>query len=377
MKIVIVMAGFFPGQRYGGPPVSVFNFCSLMSEHECFIITSNHDLGSRLPYTSVPTGEWIAKEKYKILYLASKDYNKTLFEKEIKNIKPDLIYLQGLFQSCILPCLFLAKKYKIKVLLAPRGELCAGAFNKKYKKVPYIAALKILGLLRNVHFQSTSEEESDAIKKILGQPSNKIYSLSNVPSYEKDFSRQIVKKKGEAHLVFLSRIVKKKNLLFALKVLKQVQGNVFFDIYGPKENVEYWNECDNLIKSLPSNIHVKYCGPLQHDEVKPVLSRYDALLFPTFSENYGHVIAESLMVGTPVIISDQTPWNDVNAAKAGFAISLSLEKEFIQAVSCIINCDECSMRDYSQSAIRYVVEKQNIDDLKSKYELALKKIVNV
>ena len=121
---------------------------------------------------------------------------------------------------------------------------------------------------------------------------------------------------------------------------------------------------------------MKYCGALQHDEVKPVLSRYDALLFPTFSENYGHVIAESLMVGTPVIISDQTPWNDVNLTKAGFAISLSSEKEFIQAVSCIIDCDECSMRNYSQSAIRYVVEKQNIDDLKSKYELALKKIVN-
>lgn len=32
MKILIVMGGFFPGQKYGGPPVSVDIFCSLLKD---------------------------------------------------------------------------------------------------------------------------------------------------------------------------------------------------------------------------------------------------------------------------------------------------------------------------------------------------------
>ena len=40
MKILMIMPGFFPGKKYGGPPVSIDNFCSLMIGHEKYIITS-------------------------------------------------------------------------------------------------------------------------------------------------------------------------------------------------------------------------------------------------------------------------------------------------------------------------------------------------
>ena len=44
------MEGFFPGKKYGGPPVSVLNFCRLMKEYSCYIVTKNHDLGETVPY---------------------------------------------------------------------------------------------------------------------------------------------------------------------------------------------------------------------------------------------------------------------------------------------------------------------------------------
>lgn len=50
MKILIVMGGFFPGQKYGGPPVSVNNFCSLFREDECYIVTKNHEKDESVPY---------------------------------------------------------------------------------------------------------------------------------------------------------------------------------------------------------------------------------------------------------------------------------------------------------------------------------------
>ena len=39
MKILIIAEGYFPGKKYGGPPVSVKNFCQLMSEYNFNIVT--------------------------------------------------------------------------------------------------------------------------------------------------------------------------------------------------------------------------------------------------------------------------------------------------------------------------------------------------
>ena len=54
MKILIIMGGFFPGKKYGGPPVSVDNFCSLIKEDaDCYIVTHNHDMGEEEPYQDI------------------------------------------------------------------------------------------------------------------------------------------------------------------------------------------------------------------------------------------------------------------------------------------------------------------------------------
>lgn len=282
MKIMIVMGGFFPGKKYGGPPVSVDNFCTLMSNYDCYIVTHDHDLFEDKPYTNIHEG-WNDRGNCKVLYLSDDKYNRVVFENVIQEINPDVIYLQGLFQQCVLPCLQLAKKYKIKVLLAPRGELCTGALNiKKYKKLPYIIIVRILGLVKDIHFQSTSDEETEAIKKYFHSSTERVHRLDNIPSIPKNEYSRRKKISGEGRFVFLSRIHPKKNLLSAITYFNCVSGNAIFDIYGPIEDEDYWSECQKAIALLSKNISVKYCGLISHDEVHEVFSKYDAFVFPTF-----------------------------------------------------------------------------------------------
>lgn len=368
MKILIVMAGFFPGKKYGGPPVSVDNFCSLMAEDECYIITHNHDNGEHKAYDGIISGTWKERDNCKVMYLSDDKYNKKTFEEKICEIRPDLIYLQGLFQECVLPCLQLAKKNRIKVLLAPRGELCSGAFKKKYKKLPYIYYLRTAGLLNNVAYQSTSEEESEAIIKYLKAGSHRINFLTNIPSIPKKEYCRNEKHVNQGRFVFLSRIHPKKNLLFALEFFKKIQGNIIFDIYGPIEDESYWEECKKEIKVLPQNIAVNYCGLVAHDQVHEVFSNYDAFVFPTFSENYGHVIAEALMVGTPVIISDQTPWTDVNGAKAGYSYPLENIDMYETAIQKIVDMSNEEFRNMQVNIEKYLDEKVGLDRIKNQYK---------
>lgn len=361
------MGGFFPGKKYGGPPVSIDNFCTLMNDHKCYIVTHNHDLFEDTPYENIKNG-WNNRGNCKVLYLSDSMYNKKTFEKVIQKIKPDILYLQGLFQACILPALQLAKKYSIKVLLAPRGELCTGAFNmKKYKKIPYIKYLKIMGLIKNIHFQSTSEEETEAIQTILNCSNERIHRLDNIPSIPKKEYRRRNKTKGIGRFIFLGRIHPKKNLLSAIKYFNAVDDEAIFDIYGSIEDEAYWQECQVAIKALPKNVKCTYKGIVSHDQVHEVFSQYDAFLFPTLSENYGHVIAESLIVGTPVIISDQTPWNDVQDNEAGYVCRLDDDQGFENAIIAVINKDF----DNSDNIKAYIQKRIRLEESALKYESAL------
>lgn len=374
MKILIVMTGFFPGKKFGGPPVSVDNFCTLMSEHECFIVTRNHDMGDKKTYQGINDG-WNDRGNCKVKYFSDHDYKESgykTFENAILEIKPDAIYLQGLFQDCIIPCLFLAKKYKLGVLLAPRGELNYGAFHKKYKKIPYILFLKIFGLIKVVHFQSTSDEETKSIKKWLGVEANRIHYLANIPSIPKEEYPLHYKEKGSARIVFLSRIHPKKNLLFAIHCLQEIKGDLSFDIYGPIEDKEYWIKCSSEIEKLPSNITVNYCGLVDHDQVHSIFSNYDAFLFPTLSENFGHVIAEALMVGCPVIISNRTPFSCVNEYKAGWAIDLNLKKGFIDAIASVINNTNEEQIGLYENALDFSKKYFALDKQKNGYNNVIK-----
>lgn len=160
MKVLIITEGYFPGNNYGGPPVSLYNLCKLLNDKiEFFIITKDHNFKDRKKYDNITDG-WNKRSEASVLYCNDSKYNYNTFVDSIIKIAPDFIYLQSVFQSCVLPVLFAAKKYNITVLLAPRGELCLGAFKKKYKKIPYIYFIKCLHLSRNVIFQSTSDEES-------------------------------------------------------------------------------------------------------------------------------------------------------------------------------------------------------------------------
>lgn len=365
-KILIIMAGFFPGKNYGGPPVSIDNFCSMMKEYKVYIVTTDHDLGDKERYKDISHG-WNDRGNCKVIYLADKSYRYGVLYSICKKINPDWIYLQGLFQMCIIPGLFLAKVQKRRLLLATRGELCEGAFKKRWKKLPYIAFLRIFGLLSAIEFQSTSEEESKAIKKWLRIKKERIHYLPNVPTLSIEDKGISTKVAGKANMVFISRIVPKKNLMYVLNRLKNIKKEIIFDIYGAIEDEKYWDACKKIIGVLPANIIVNYCGVLGHDQVMETFQKYDAFLFPTLSENYGHVIVEALQSGCPVIISDQTPWRDLEVCGAGWNINLENEKAYEEAVNSIVDADLKKINKMRHAAREYINSKLEVEKIREAY----------
>lgn len=109
-------------------------------------------------------------------------------------------------------------------------------------------------------------------------------------------------------LGFISRISPMKNLDGLLRMLGTASCRAELDIFGPIEDRSYWQRCENLIGKLPPNVTAVYKGPLTPDYVSRTFATYDLFPFPTLGENFGHVIFEALRAGTPVLLSDCTPW---------------------------------------------------------------------
>lgn len=372
MKVLVANGGFYPAKKYGGPVVSVDNLCTLLKEEiEFYILCVDHDMGETSRLEGIKAG-WNIRNNCKVQYFHENDITKKNIELIVDEVKPDTIYLNSLFDAIwTIPLLQIAKQRSIRVLLAPRGQLCKNAFIRKYKKMPYIWYLRLFGLLENVRFQSTSDEETGTIKKYLGGTDNRIYFLTNLPSlpqYELKYHDKI---SGKGKFVFYSRIVPKKNLLGAIRYFNKVDGDVEFDIFGPIEDREYWEVCQTEIGKLPQNIRVTYKGAIEHDMVFNTLAEYDAFLFPTLSENFGHVISEALFSGCPVIISDQTPWRGLEQSGAGWDISLDKIELFSKAINEIVsisNNDEQKRRD---SAKEFASKQFDLERIRNDYISAL------
>jgi len=133
---------------------------------------------------------------------------------------------------------------------------------------------------------------------------------------------------------------------------------VFFEIYGPVEDSDYWGKCENIIAGLPKNVSVSYKGPVTYDKVLSVLSNYHFLFFPTHGENYGHVILEAMSAGLPLIISDQTPWRGLADNGVGWDIPLEEVVEFRRVLQKCIDLDGREYAIISNNALRFALSVQ-------------------
>ena len=122
-----------------------------------------------------------------------------------------------------------------------------------------------------------------------------------------------------------------------------------------------------LIRTLPSNVTCENKGAIASSNVVRELEGYHVFLFPTLGENYGHVIQEALSAGCVALISDQTPWQDLEESGVGAAIPLEEPERFVDWLRRYAVMDAESFQELSDRAIRYAYEHSNLEEMAQKY----------
>jgi len=371
-NILIFVDWFSPAYLAGGPVQSIVSLVDhLSNDLEFKIVTGNTDLDN-IPFRGITPNTWmIYKKNVHIIYLERQKISRDQLVILLNETVFDLVYINSYLSKyfSIIPLALLNKmRPETPVLLAPRGMLGAGALSiKPLKKKLFILFSKLRGFHDHVIWHATSAQEKQEILNVYPN-AKRIEVLANIPKTIQAAARRI-KKPGELNVCFISRISTKKNLYFALECLKACRNSLInFYVYGPIEDKEYWSTCEALIKDLPSTISVTYSGVVQPDEVGATLNKHQVFLLPTLNENFGHSIVESLQSGCPVIISDQTPWTDVEEFKAGFSIPLTKPTEFTRALEMFASFDQSEYDLRSKGAAEYIREKLKVQTTVDQYK---------
>lgn len=368
LKIMSFVGFYLPGYKAGGPLRTIANMVDhLGDEFEFWIVTRDRDLGDALPYPGIQPNQWQRVGGAMVYYLSPENCNVRGMASLITNTPYDLLYFNSFFDPVITIIPLIARRLALlpnkPIILAPRGEFSTGAIKIKYlKKRLYIQIAKLINLYDNIIWQASSDHESQDIIRVMNVSSKAIHVALDLPAPASldvpvDTSFQLKADGAVLKIIFLSRISPKKNLVYALKVLSKVKVCVVFDIYGPAEDENYWKICNDLIKELPANVSVNYFGSVHPDQVATIFSRYDLFFFPTLGENYGHVIAEALSVGTPVLLSDQTPWRDMQIERLGWDLPLNDIEQFASTIDAYSDMSPTDKTEWRQHICIKIVER--------------------
>ena len=242
MIVFITIPWFLPAYRAGGPIQSVANLIeNFNADIEYRIFCADEDLNGE-PLTGIVKNEWTNYNTYTKVWYAEKDNVSDVVCKEIAYIKPDVLYIIGLFSwhFNIVPMLFCKADRKI---ISVRGMLHPGALSqKRVKKWLFLTGLKILGVASKNIFHATDEIEAQFIRNEFGVNTTTVVA----GNFAKNIAAHLPLEKtaGDLIMVTIALISPMKNHLMVLEALKECSANIKYNIYGPVKDETY---CKNAM----------------------------------------------------------------------------------------------------------------------------------
>ena len=237
--------------------------------------------------------------------------------------RPALIHSHGVWHPVNHWAARAARVWGVPLIIHPRGMLEPWALSQKpLKKRLALRLFQRRDLETARAFVATAEMEYEHLRRLgLHQPVAVIPNGVTLPATN-PLSMAPDGRPGDRERValFLSRLHPKKGVLELVRAWSQLAPVGWrLRIAGPDEG-GHGGEVTRLVGQLGLAAIIDYVGPME-DEAKAALYREaDLFVLPTFSENFGLVVAEALAAGVPVITTRGAPWADLETYGCGWWI---------------------------------------------------------
>lgn len=296
-------------------------------------------------------------------------------EKYILAEKFDIIQMQSMWAKSYHQVAQIARKHNIPYLITPRGMLEPWSLSqKKWKKKLALMLYQMKDLQKAACIFTTAEMEAQHVRDLgVKVPMSVIPNGIETEGYPCRTSNQEVKKQ----VLFLSRIHVKKGIELLLEAWKRIHTTYpdwILTIVGNGEE-EYINSLKEKVKALGLQGYVQISEPVFGNAKVQLYQSSSLFCLPSYSENFGMVIAEAMSCGVPVITTTNCPWEILNDTNTGWCIDLSvdnLEKALREAMSM----DSAELYEKGQQSSKLVFENFNYRNVAEKTKKLYEWILN-
>ena len=244
----------------------------------------------------------------------------------------DVVHIQGLWST--FPSLigvFCSALTTAKIVISPRGMLEPWSLSQNglRKKIALLTYQGIL-LRKSDCLHVTAASESEHAQNIIRHtnieiiPNGLNVSKYQLASHETQDSKRTI--------LFLSRIHPKKGIELLFDAWEELK------FLWPEWQVHIVGDgAEDYIAHLKTEIQTRsldsidICDPLYDEEKYSKFASSDLFVLPTYSENFGIVVAEALASGLPVITTTGTPWTEIEPAGCGHCIKPESDA-FVEAI---------------------------------------------
>ena len=258
------------------------------------------------------------------VHLISANYKKRELEDFVRQEKFDIIHGQCIWEPLFHHMRVVADKYHIPFILTPRGTLEPWSLQQsKWKKKIARWLYQDKDLKRCACIYATAEMEAQHIRELgFKNPICVIPNGIETEGYPCRKDSAIVKKQ----ILFLSRIHPKKGievLIEAFSRLHQKFQDWSVMIVGNGDD-DYRKALNEKVAKLGLADKVQIMAPVFGEAKMRIYQESSVFCLPSYSENFGMVIAEALSCGVPVITTNGTPWQLLNGEEATMGANLDV-----------------------------------------------------
>lgn len=331
LRILHVVPSYFPAVRYGGPIRSVHGLAMSQARlgHEVHVYTTSVDGDEDL---DVPLGLPVDLDGVKVHYFRVPTVLRRLYWSPALGLQLhrciahyDIAHLHSVFLWPTLAAARAAARAGIPYLLAPRGMLVRDMIQRKSRlaKSLWINLVEKTSITRAAAVHVTAALEALEIQALLGPDLPPMVSIANGVEWP---DAHLARSAGPfAHLppryaLFLSRISWKKGLDRLIEAWAHVPDLPL--VIAGNDDESYQPTLQALAARSGVADRVLFVGPVRDEHKWGLYADAQMFVLPSYSENFGNVVAEAMCMGCPVIVSPQVGISAlVEAAGAGIVTS--------------------------------------------------------
>lgn len=309
------------------------------------------------------------------VHILERNYSIKEMEEFVVKEKFDIIQNQSMWDICYHQMAKIARKYGIPYISTPRGMLEPWSLSqKRWKKKIALALYQMRDLQHSAFIHTTADSEAQHIKDLgVKSPCVVVPNGIETEGYPCRTSMEGIKKQ----VLFLSRIHEKKGIELLIDAWKSLKNNFqewSLVIVGNGEP-SYIDILRKRIANAGLNNCVTIKDPVFGSDKVSLYQSSSLFILPSFSENFGMVIAEAMSCGVPVITTKNCPWELLNKEQIGWCIDLSVE-ELERTLRMAMSLREEELYEMGQRSAQLIRQKFDYKETAKKMFETYKKCIS-